>query len=202
MSLTEREKSGKALYVQALSLINQKDYSNAEKKLRLATKFIKEDTQVIYSLATVFYETKRYSESIKLLDKSLLLDSEFENAKLLIGANYLKMSKYEDARKIFFEVTEKNPRSFEGIYNLALAYKYLKNYYLAKQGFKLATEINAKDSDAHYEYALVLDQLGEKEEAENQYYILQSLDGERAEKLRKLLKIKVKTTSIQRHFSY
>ena len=200
--MTEREKSGKALYVQALSLINQKDYSNAEKKLRLATKFIKEDTQVIYSLATVFYETKRYSESIKLLEKSLLLDSEFENAKLLIGANYLKMSKYEDARKIFFEVTEKNPRSFEGIYNLALAYKYLKNYTLAKQGFKLATEINAKDSDAHYEYALVLDQLGEKEEAENQYYILQSLDGERAEKLRKLLKIKVKTTSIQRHFSY
>lgn len=189
MSLTEREKSGKALYVQALSLINQKDYPNAEKKLRLATKFIKEDTQVIYSLATVFYETKRYSESIKLLEKSLLLDSEFENAKLLIGANYLKMSKYEDARNIFFEVTEKNPRSFEGMYNLALAYKYLKTYTLAKQGFKLATEINARDTDAHYEYALVLNQVGEKEEAENQYYILQSLNGERAEKLRKLLKI-------------
>ncbi|NJM53314.1 MAG: hypothetical protein HC846_07905 [Blastocatellia bacterium] len=102
MTVYDREQSAKTLHTEAQQLIAAKDFKRAEKKLRLAVKFADYYVNILYTLSNLLYDQQNYSESIVFLKKSLVIDSENENAKLLIGANYLKMQKYDEAEKTFF----------------------------------------------------------------------------------------------------
>jgi DNA-binding helix-hairpin-helix protein with protein kinase domain/Flp pilus assembly protein TadD len=185
MSGDERYKSAQSLYSHALSLMDEGNYNRAEKKLRLAVKLIDYDTVIMNSLAKVLHEQKKYDESLKVLEKSLTIYSENEEAKLLIGANYLKMKRYDEAKDLYLKILTQTPKSFEAYFNLGLINKELGNYGLAESDLQEAVKLKPDDSDALYEYGIALYKNGKVSEAEKEYYKLYKLNAEKAEKLRK-----------------
>ncbi len=168
----------------------EKDYKKAEQKLQLALKLVATDTRILNKLGDVLYQQKKYKDSLIYLNRSLLLDSNNADTKFAIGTNYLKMSYYEDARRIFADLVVKDSKSFEAQFNLGQAYKGLSQYYSAVAAFRTATEIRPSDPDAHYEYAVCLDKVGTKEDVMKEYFKLLDINPKIAEKLRKDLGLK------------
>jgi DNA-binding helix-hairpin-helix protein with protein kinase domain len=187
MTVYNREQSAKTLHTEAQKLIEAKDFKKAEKKLRLAVKFADNYENILYTLSNLLYDQKNHSESIVFLKKSLVVNSENENAKLLIGANYMQMKKYDEAEEIFLSVSNTNPNSFEANFNLGLIYKNIGKYQMASLHFETAVEIKPKDIEANFEYGVMLYKTGVRSRAEIQYEVLLNLDEVKAEKLRKVI---------------
>jgi tetratricopeptide (TPR) repeat protein len=192
-ALTDSQKISAAqqLLERAEGIINkEKNYKKAEQRLRLALKLFTTDTRILNDLGDVLYQQKRYKESLEFLNRSLLLDSKSTDTKFSIGMNYLKMNYFDDARRMFSDVTDKNPDSFEGHFNLGQAYKGLNQYYSAVSSFHTAIELKPDDADAHYQYALSLNKIGTTEDVMKEYQKLLDINPKVAEKLRKDLGLK------------
>ncbi|HVE57067.1 MAG TPA: tetratricopeptide repeat protein, partial [Pyrinomonadaceae bacterium] len=161
------------------------NYKQAEQKLQTALKLAPNDIKILNKLGDVLYQQKKYKDSLVYLNRSLLINSNNSDTKFAIGTNYLKMSYYEDARRIFADLVTKDPQSFETQFNLGQAYKGLGQYYSAVASFRTATEIKPADADAHYEYAVCLNKVGTRDDVLKEYVKLYDLNPKIAEKLRK-----------------
>ncbi len=181
----ERIQSALTLYKQGKLSMDESDYQKAEKKLRYAVRFNKKDVEILNALGETLYQRKKYAESLGILKKSLEFDKNNETTKLLIGSNYLKLRKYEEAISMFYEIRTANKDSFEANYNLGLAYKEQEKYQDAAGYFSIAVKTSPKEADAHYQLGLCYYNLGDKENAQEQYEKLIDLDAGKAEKLRK-----------------
>ncbi len=192
-ALTDSQKSSGAQQQleRAAKIVNdEKNYKKAEQRLRLALKLAPNDTRILNKLGDALYEQKKHQESLEYLNRSLLLDSNNADTKFSIGINYLKMSYFEDARRMFSDITKDTPKSFEAQFNLGQAYKGLRQYYSAVSAFRTAVEIKPSDADAHYEYAVCLNKIGTTEDVMKEYQKLLEIDPKAAEKLRKDLGLK------------
>jgi DNA-binding helix-hairpin-helix protein with protein kinase domain/Tfp pilus assembly protein PilF len=192
-NLTEAQKSSGAqqLLERAAKIVSdEKNYKKAEQRLQLAIKLVPNDTRILNKLGDVLYEQKEYKISLIYLNRSLLLDSNNADTKFAIGLDYLKMSYFEDARRMFGDITKDSPRSFEAQFNLGQAYKGLNQYYSAVSSFRTAVDIKPGDTDAHYEYAVSLNKIGSADDVLKEYEKLYDLDPKVADKLRKDLGLK------------
>jgi DNA-binding helix-hairpin-helix protein with protein kinase domain/cytochrome c-type biogenesis protein CcmH/NrfG len=187
MPIAEREKAARILHQQGQKLIDAKNFSEAEAKLRLSVRYVDYFANTLYTLSNLLYDVKKYDDSIKFLEKSLKIDGENEYAKLLIGANYLQVKDYEKGEKVFKSVLEKNPESYEANFNIGLIYNKVKNYKLAVTHFEKAVKAKPEDVDAQYEYGISLYKSGDRERAEAQYQFLLNKDEEKAAKLWKIM---------------
>lgn len=187
ISAEDREKSARILHQQALRLIEAKDFKKAEKKLRLAVKFVDYYQNILYTLSNLLYDQKNYKESITFLEKSLKIDPENENAQLLIGTNYMKLKKYDEAQTVFRAVLDKNPESYEANFNLGIIYQKSDSQFAAISAFEKALRIKPDNVDARYEYGLSLYKSGDWERAKEQYQALLKKDGIKAAKLWKIM---------------
>jgi tetratricopeptide (TPR) repeat protein len=116
----------------------------------------------------------------------LTIYSENEEAKLLIGANYLKMKRYDEAKDLYLKILSQSPKSFEAYFNLGIINKELGNYGLAESDLQEAVKLKPDDIDAHYQYGVVLYENGKLGGANIEYETLINLGAEiEAEKLRK-----------------
>jgi DNA-binding helix-hairpin-helix protein with protein kinase domain/Flp pilus assembly protein TadD len=161
------------------------DYREAERKMRLAVRLKGDDTRFLNQLGYALCMQQKYAESLSILTRSLKIDGANSGTKIFIGINYLQTKKFNAARKILTEVTDQYSNSFEGFYNLGLAYVGLKKYDLAFVAFHAAAKINPYDADAHYEIGYCAYKLSNKEETRRQYSILLNLDKTVAEQLKK-----------------
>ena len=191
--LSDAQKSSGAqqLLERAAKIVNdEKNYKKADQRLRLALKLAPNDTRILNKLGDALYEQKKHQESLEYLNRSLVLDSNNADTKFSIGINYLKMSYFEDARRMFSDITKDTPKSFEAQFNLGQAYKGLSQYYSAVSAFRTAVEIQPSDADAHYEYAVCLNKIGTTEDVMKEYQKLLDINPKVAEKLRKTLGLK------------
>ena len=191
--LSDAQKSSGALQLleRAAKIVSdEKNYKKAEQRLRLALKLAPNDTRILNKLGDALYEQKKHQESLEYLNRSLVLDSNSADTKFSIGINYLKMSYFEDARRMFSDITKDTPKSFEAQFNLGQAYKGLSQYYSAVSAFRTAVEIQPSDADAHYEYAVCLNKIGTTEDVIEEYQKLLDINPNVAEKLRKTLGLK------------
>ncbi len=185
MSAEARSRACEILYKQARALVGLKDYRRAEEKLDLAMRFSIDDKNMSFIKAEILHKTERYSESIKFLEKPMIIDSNNEGVRLLLGKNYLQLKRYDEAKEQFDFILERNSISFEAKYGLGLVYKALKNNTLAKKTFAGALFIDPNNVDARYEYALMLSRLGDRNKAKEQYDLLYNLDKTKAEESEK-----------------
>lgn len=192
-NLTDSQKRSGAqqLFERAIKLADEdKNYKKAEQRLQLALKLTGNDTRILNKLGDVLYEQKKYRESLVYLNRSLLYDSGNSDTKFSIGINYLKMSYFDDARRMFDDITKETPKSFEAHFNLGQAYKGLNQYYSAVASYRTAIERKPNDADAHYEYAICLNKIGSIDDVLKEYQKLQDINPKVAEKLRKDLGLK------------
>jgi DNA-binding helix-hairpin-helix protein with protein kinase domain len=190
MTDSARRGTAEKILSQTTKIVDSGDFKKAEQRLQLALRLDGKSVKILNKMGDVLYAQKKYKDSLIYLNRSLLIDSGNTETKFSIGINYLKMSYHEDARRIFSDIVAKNARSFEGQFNLGQAYKGLNQYYAALAAFRTATEIKPNDTDAHYNYALCLDKVGNDDEVIQQYQIINDLNPKVAEKLRKELRLK------------
>ncbi len=205
-ALTDAQKTSGAqqLLERGAQLANvNKEYKKAEQRLMLALKLAPHDTKILNKLGDVLFQQTKYKESLVYLNRSLLLDSNNIDTKFSIGANYLKMSYFDDARRMFSDVTAKDPKSFEGHFNLGQSYKGLGQYYPAVTSYRTAIQLRPGDADAHYECAIALNKIGTTEDVMEEYQELLDINPKLAEKLRKDLGLKkVSRTVVEVEESY
>jgi tetratricopeptide (TPR) repeat protein len=186
LPLSTRELFAENLNSQALDDNYSKfDYREAERKMRLAVRLKGDDPRFLNQLGYALCMQGKYDESLSYLNRSLKIDGENSGTKIFIGINYLQTKKFNAARKILTEVTDKYSSSYEGFYNLGLAHLGLKDYIAAQKAFQQAVKINPDDADSHYELGFCAYKLGDKVETQREYSILLGLDEAVAEQLQK-----------------
>lgn len=185
MSGSLRDEYAEKLFSQASSLtyVANTNYNRAERKMRLAVRLKGNEPRFFNQLGYVLYQLGENKESLKYLNQSLKIDQSNTGTKILIATNYLKMERFEDAQQLLKEVIKQYPGSFEGNYNLGLAYSGLKDYKSAVRVLEEAAKIGKDDADTHYQLAVCYHQIGEQEKAEFEYYEVDRLDSVKAERL-------------------
>lgn len=186
--INEISTSDQSVYVNALikeseQAIQQKDFQAAERKLRFASRFSQNKIQVLNKLGYALYLQDKYQESLTVLEKSLKIDKKNQEAKNFIGINYLKMKQYDDARRVFTELTAGDYKSLEGFFNLGLAHEGLKDYKSAIKAFRRAIKIDNNDADSHYELGYCLYKTGDKSGAYAEFENLNEMNSFLAQKL-------------------
>jgi len=164
---------------------NKPDYVGAEKKLRFALRFSIDNMLTLNQLANALNKQKKYDEAIKFLEKSNEFYLNDESTKILLAENYVQAKRFAEARDILIKVTAENASSFEGYYNLGLAYKGIREFYAAEGAFKEAVRLQYSDADSHYELGYAYYKQGKIFDAGKEYEILLDLDKTLAEKFYK-----------------
>lgn len=72
---------------------------------------IKDQVQLLYKDALIFYSTKRYNEAIRTLDQILELKPDDEGAIMAKGNIYYRTGDHISAAKYFKQILQKNPES-------------------------------------------------------------------------------------------
>jgi tetratricopeptide (TPR) repeat protein len=188
MSLADKQFYANVLFRQAgnLKYGEEKNLAAAETKLRFALRFDSENPLILNELADTLYEQKKYSEAIEFLER-LLNEEPAGNAaaQIRLARSYIQTKQSGKARDILIDVTANDASSFEGYYNLGLAYKGLKDYYAAEGAFREAVRINPSDAESHYELGYSYYKQGKILDAAQEYKTLLGLDEELAERLKK-----------------
>lgn len=159
------------------------DRVKAEKNSRQALRFAPDDPRYLNELGYALYGQGKHGESLLYLNRSLEIEERNSGTKIFIGMNYLAIGRFNEAARILNEVTAEYSYSFEGFYNLGLAYNRLNNYVKAEAALRRASEINPDDADTHYQLGFCLYKLKKRAELRREYDTLVTLDDKIAQRL-------------------
>lgn len=182
-----RERYADILRRQAANLKygKEKDFVEAERKLRFALRFDNSDPLIHNEIANILFEQRKYSEAVKFLERSIELDPGNSGTEIFLAINYLELKNFAGARDILLDITADNASSFDGYYNLGLAYKGLNQYYAAEGAFREAIRIVPTNAPSRYELAYTLHKQDKMLEAGQEYKTLFELDETLAKKFQK-----------------
>ncbi len=186
LSPAKRSEYSSNLLLLAENAAERIDYEAAEKHLRFALRFNAEDIYTLNKLGYSLYSQKKYEESLKILNRSLMNDPKYDETNNFIGINYLEMKRFKDARRIFTDLTKDENLTnitIEHFYNLGLAHKGLNDYKSAVEVFRQVISFDSDHVDAHYELGYCLYKTGDTEGAWDQYRLLLEKDETMANKL-------------------
>lgn len=187
LSDQEREKYAEILRRQANNSISfqEPNYLRAEIKLRFALRFDDNNPVILNQLGYVLQAQKNYDEAGKVLERSIKINPSDNSTNILLAANYIQAKKYARARDILIVALAVESSSYEGYYNLGLAYKGLNEFYAAEGAFSEAVRIYPTSAEAHYELGYSFYRQNKLIEAKREYYELLEIDKTLAEKLRR-----------------
>ncbi|MEZ5427316.1 MAG: tetratricopeptide repeat protein [Pyrinomonadaceae bacterium] len=171
------------LLIQGNTFIETQNYSRAAEKFRFGLRFDSKNVNLVNQLGYALYLQGDYDESLEVLDRALKIDKNNTTTKNFIGINYLRQERFSDARRTFTGLTQKDPDSLNGFFNLGLAQEGLKNYKAAIKAFSRAIEIDQSDADSHYELGVCLYKRGDQKGAYEQYSVLLARDELMAKRL-------------------
>ena len=164
---------------QAEVLTDNKNYAEAEKKLKFALRFDDKNILLLNKFGNLFYEQKKYSESLKYLQRSKNINDN-EDANFYIGMNYLQMKNYFAAKEVFVKLTDGAMKNNASFYDLGLAYQGLKNYPAAITAFQKSLNFDPNDLDSTYQIGICFAKTGDRDSTQRSYEVLLERDGKRA----------------------
>lgn len=136
-------------------LANQKKYAEAERYLRGALMLTETVKRTLYSgyirvrLSSIYYETKRFAEALKIAKIAVENYREIDPVKIqaalnVLGKTYFALGQIDDARRLFTEAVEINRQTkdryaeADSLYNLANLENRAGNFETAQQNVELA----------------------------------------------------------------
>lgn len=134
-------------------LIQKKDYAQAELALRQAIKLRPHYGKAYFNLGRMYLENNKVKEAWEAF-KNCCTIADFDNETGFIAYGMVSMTLqlYEDALTAYKKVTQLNPNSRDGWFNLGNAYFCLKDYITAEKIYReLAAE---RPTDARVIYNL------------------------------------------------
>lgn len=148
--------------------------TESEKKIELLEKRIKffeevtlpDDPKLLYSKAIMFEEKGLIPESLKLLQKVIEIDPEYENAYWQMAWIQLEsLSNYEKAIEAYNHLIKLDPKNPHACNNKGIALMRLGEKEEALEWYNKAIELNSEESLYHGNKATVLKDLKKYEKA-------------------------------------
>ena len=152
-------------------LYNSNNLEEAYKQISTITED-ERDYEIWYLLGNLAQDFNNDTNAAFFLQKSILLNPEFDKAHYNLGNIYLKEKKYNSAINEYkLAIKQKKDYAYY-YYNLGCAYLGQKEYKQAKNAFNKAIKLKNNDANFYYNLAFTYDKLGkekEKNEALNTY---------------------------------
>lgn len=157
----EEEEKVKELLEQAFSLMNAGQLEDAFTYMEQATVRFPNSTDIKYHYALMLAQnTSDFDSATAQLQDLLAIDKEHLEANFLLGELMEIQENYPEAQAYYEQVTQIEP-SFQNVYarlgTIALAQSDPDKKKVMKY-FKRALKINKKHVDAHYQYALLVNE--------------------------------------------
>ncbi len=113
-----------------------------------------------FNLATLFARQKRYEEAVDHFQRSIVLDSSNDTARLSLAKALIGLDRQPDALPVLNQVLQHKPQDAEAHYLQGLVYRGLADYEHAAIDLKAAVEENPEHYESQYNYGFVLLRLG------------------------------------------
>ena len=141
----------------------------------------------ILNLGIMYYKLKRYDEAIVAFRQALAVRPNYDLALNYIGVSYSQQKKYREAIEAFRQYAAIVPESADGWFNIGIHYMLLKDFQGALDPLRRAVQIKPDYAVAQYNLALAYLNLGDRGAAGEILRILNGLDPDMANRLRRLL---------------
>lgn len=121
-------------------------------------------------LGHIFYMVKRYGKALECFEYEIAINEEIDYAKLMQAYSFYRLRDYRHAMKIFNELGSNHPDSTTSLFYIALSHYYMGDKETAKELFTTITQLVQEGTIemmlARVNKAIVLDEMGEKERAD------------------------------------
>jgi protein O-GlcNAc transferase len=145
--LARDENNGEALHLLGCILLNRKEYPEAERLIRKASRFCPSSHVYQRNLAALLIRSSRPDEAIRTWRHVLTLESIDENAIIDVANALMEHGAYQDAVGAYKKSLEKNPNNARSHASIGRAYTLLKSDDEAKAHLLRAEEIDPKMLD-------------------------------------------------------
>jgi len=158
-------------------LISKKDFYLARDKLIKSNQ--NKDYYYFNILGFVLQELGDFDGAEKNYIESQKLNKNFLEAKFNLACLFLIKKSYQESEKILLELINTNNDDYLSYYNLGILKFEKKDYNLALNFFKKASDIKINFCNAYHQIALTYEKLGNFDEAIKNYNIAISLNTEK-----------------------
>jgi tetratricopeptide (TPR) repeat protein len=160
----------------AISLAKNRQLLESIKEWQLAAEIDPYNPEYQFHLGVAYYETKKFDEAIRCLERALSICPILQRAYLILGMSYLKTRKFDQA-KSYLEKSLNFTKSNLLIYlNLGSVYGILKEYDKAEEMFMKSISLAPKEPRPYFGLAKIYSTLGKNEEANNFFKKVIELD--------------------------
>jgi tetratricopeptide (TPR) repeat protein len=163
------------------------DYTNAVQVSQEILRQAPDDPQNHYNLGYAYLKQKDLPNALAAFQKSLELNPDFDLAYSQIGYVHFQQKNYSGAVEALTKFTELNPDNPDVFYLLGTSYLQLKRYERALAPLEKCIELREDHVYAHYNLGIAYYVLKDRYSANMKVDILQKLNPELAEKLRKIV---------------
>lgn len=140
-----------------------------------------------YALGLTMREWGRLEEEIQAYRQAIRLKSDYASAYERLGVAYMRARRFAEAAETFKQLTVLRPDDPSAPNNLGEAYLELGRYNEAIDAFRQSIRLKPSSGRAYFNLGKAYLALGNRDAAQEQYNLLQTLDGDWAEKLYNLL---------------
>lgn len=116
---------------------------------------VPDNPDVLYNYGICLNEIRDFIGAAQLLEKLVLLDPEYENAKVALGFSYINLNKNDDAIQILEDARKTDPDNILLLRNLGTIYAKTENFDKALEIFNHAETREPTSCEVLYAIALV-----------------------------------------------
>lgn len=160
------ENNGEALHLLGCILLNRKDFVEAEKLIRKASRLCPSSNVYQRNLAALLIRSGKPEEAIRTWRYVLTMDSIEENAIIDVANALMEHGAYQDAVGAYKKSLEKNPNNARSHASIGRSYTLLKSDDDAKVHLLRAEEIDPKMLDPQLLLSRIAVDQGNYEEAQ------------------------------------
>lgn len=163
------DQSAEMLHLEAIELAKTKKFEMAVARWEKAIFLNSGDVDYFYKLGLVYFEMKKYHDSIQYLEKAVKICPIHYRAHLLLGVDWIKLRKFNEAEIQVLESNRLNRSIILTYLNLGAIYSVQKRFNEAIEMFNTTIQLSPTESRAYLGLARIYNMLSDVE-ASNSYF--------------------------------
>lgn len=139
------------------------------------------DPRLIFALADLYFETKQNERAVAVINELLKTGGDDARIHFTAGLMFARRELYAEAANRFHYVAERQPDSYEAMYNYGIALQKLGRLAEAELALASASKLKGDLPDAHFRLALLYSSMGNSRRAIEEFKKTIELDAANAE---------------------
>jgi len=162
-------KEGEAYHFAAVEFTKQKMFDKAIRTWKKALDDNGFDVDYLYKLSILYFERKKYSESILNLEKVIGICPIHSKALLLLGINWIKLRKFDKAENYVIDSLHLNSSNILTYLNLGAIYSVKKDFDKSIEMYSKCIELSSKEARAYLGLARIYNMMNDHGKANNHF---------------------------------